>query len=119
MGDLSVTVKVDIGNIEKRFSSSSTSRARFAMANQMLTDMDKLVPKKRGNLRASGHVTGHGSSLTWDTPYARAQFYGMVGRAPGHRVRNYTTSGTNRRWDLIGKGRYMKSWQTIFKGALK
>jgi hypothetical protein len=119
MGDVSINVKVDLNKIEKQFGTFNITRARYAMANQALIDMNKLVPRRQGKLRASGHAAQDGSSVSWTTIYARAQFYGMVGRAPGHRVRKYTTPGTNRRWDLIGKARYMSQWQATLKKGLQ
>ena len=116
---ISIDVEVDIADIEKRFGTVNFNRARYAMANQMLTDMNELVPKDKGTLRASGHASRDGATLTWSTPYARAQFYGMVGRAPGHRVRQYTTKGTMRRWDLIVKSRFMGRWTETMKKGLQ
>lgn len=118
---ISIDVEVDIADIEKRFGTVNFNRARYAMANQMLDDMHKHIPNRDGKLSASGHASRDGATLTWSTPYARAQFYGMVGRAPGHRVRHYTKSKVpepGRRWDLIGKMRYMPRWQNTMKKEL-
>lgn len=49
-------------------------------------------------------VNSDGTSINYSAVYARAQFYGFVGPAPGYRVHNYTTPGTSRRWDLRLKG---------------
>nr|DAQ67668.1 MAG TPA: Minor capsid protein [Caudoviricetes sp.] len=70
--------------------------------------MEKYVPMLHTdastNLRSMSFVNSDGTSINYNAVYARAQFYGFVGRAPGHRVHNYTTPGTSRRWDLRLKG---------------
>jgi|SRR5699024_6946742 len=109
-------VVVDLDIPKKKMSQNSLERGRFALANQALADMSPFVPFKEDPLKMSGKVADDGKALTWDTPYARAQFYGFVGR--GYRVYNYTTPGTSRRWDLRAKGIHMRDWERAFiKGA--
>ena len=81
-------VKVNIKlNLDKRFSQAKLDKARYVMANQMMSDMDQFVPFKNGKLSQSAHINANGSEITYTTPYARAQFYGIVNGSP---VRNYT-----------------------------
>lgn len=75
------------------------------MANQALIEMQPYVPLRNNSLRDSGTVSSDGKSIQWHTPYARTQFYGIVN---GHRIRNYTTPGTGKRWDLRTKGNSSK-----------
>ncbi len=85
-------------------------------ANQALANMEQFVPKSENYLRDSGHVSGH--SIIYKTPYAKAQFYGLIGGK--YRVHHYTTPGTSRRWDLRLKGnqQLMKTVTHAFaKGA--
>lgn len=87
-------------------------------ANQALASMEQFVPliPDDGKLRDSGHVSGH--SIIYKTPYAKAQFYGLIGGK--YRVHHYTTPGTSRRWDLRLKGnqQLMKTVTHAFaKGA--
>ena len=56
--------------------------------------MDKYVPKDVGNLR--DNVTKTANSITYESPYAHAQYVGVVHGSP---VRNYTTPGTGSYWD--------------------
>ena len=58
--------------------------------------MDKYVPKDEGNLRTIVDIKN--DSITYESPYARYQYYGM--RDDGtHVVKNYTTPGTGPYWD--------------------
>lgn len=56
--------------------------------------MDKYVPKDTGVLRT---VVDKGADyITYEMPYAHAQYIGEVHGSP---VRNYTTPGTGSYWD--------------------
>lgn len=55
--------------------------------------MDKYVPKDIGNLR--NIVTRTANSITYEMPYAHAQYVGFT-KGP---VRRYTTPGTGPYWD--------------------
>ena len=56
--------------------------------------MDKYVPKDTGALREN--VTLTTNTITYEQPYAHAQYVGIVN---GHAVQNYTTPGTGPYWD--------------------
>ena len=56
--------------------------------------MDKYVPKDTGALRET--VTIDSNSITYEQPYAHAQYIGEVN---GGQVVNYTTPGTGPYWD--------------------
>lgn len=55
--------------------------------------MDKYVPKDNGILRTN--VTIKADSITYEQPYAHAQYVGYT-KGP---VKNYTTAGTGPYWD--------------------
>jgi hypothetical protein len=112
---MGVSINIDLGGVYKKLDASAVSRGQFAMANQMLSDMNPLVPALSNTLRTTGHVSGGGDSIIWNTKYAKAQFYGTNGRAV---FRNYSTPGTGSRWDLKGKGMYMDAWKRAYlRGA--
>lgn len=96
-----MTVKLHLENFDKY--SKRSDKARYEAANQAVMEMKQYVPfsgkSHMPNLRGSVTVSGDGRSIRYATPYAKAQFYGFVGKT-GARVRNYTTAGTSRRWDL-------------------
>lgn len=105
-------------NLDKRFSQAKLDKARYVMANQMMSDMDQFVPFKNGKLSQSAHINANGSEITYTTPYARAQFYGTVNGSP---VRNYTRSEhpqASKRWDLRAKALYSQKWANIAKKSL-
>ena len=56
--------------------------------------MDKYIPKDNGILRET--VTLTSDSITYEQPYAHAQYIGEVN---GGKVVNYTTPGTGPYWD--------------------
>lgn len=112
-----VKVNIDLKGVKKKFGAENVNRGRYALANQALADMNKFVPKDQTPLRLTGNVSGDGKEVTWNTPYAKAQFYGRVGKG-GYPVINYTTPGTGPRWDEKAKGIHMKAWKNAFvKGA--
>lgn len=104
---MGVSVKVDLGGVTRKLSQSNLQHGQYAMANQMLGDMNQFVPKKESSLRQTGHVSADGSEVIWDTPYARKQFYAPVGW-------KYSTPGTGPRWDLKAKPIYMNDWKKAF-----
>ncbi|MGX7232455.1 minor capsid protein [Enterococcus italicus] len=112
---MGVSVNVDLSGVKAKLSTQAVNRGRYAMANQMLSDMTPFVPRKEGSLRSTGSVDAQGESLSWHTQYGKAQFYGTNGKAT---FKKYSTPGTGKRWDLKAKGIYMDAWKREFlKGA--
>lgn len=112
---MSVKVTVSLDGVKQKLSASNFNRGRYAMSNQMVSDMTQFVPKKESSLRITGHASADGSELIWYTPYAKAQFYGSNGKAT---FSNYSTPGTGKRWDLKAKSLYMNDWKKAFmRGA--
>ena len=111
--------KVDVNlNLDRRFSDANVNKARYVMANQIMADMDQFVPYKVGTLSQSVHINADGSQITYTTPYARAQFYGIVNGSP---VRNYTRTEhprASKRWDLRAKSLYSQQWADMAKKSL-
>jgi hypothetical protein len=56
--------------------------------------MDKYIPRDTGMLR--DNITKTTNSITYESPYAHAQYVGIVHGSP---VKNYTTPGTGPYWD--------------------
>lgn len=75
-------------------------------ANQALQEMHNFVPMKRNHLRDSGTIDANGYTIHYAEPYAHAQFVGLIDNK--YPIRNYTTPGTGKRWDLRLKGDAMK-----------
>ena len=71
-------------------------RVQRFFTNTCYKHMDKYVPMDEGNLRTNVDIQP--STITYESPYARYQYYGI--REDGtHQVRNYTTPGTGTYWD--------------------
>ena len=68
-------------------------RIQRFFTNTCYKHMDKYVPKDNGDLRDI--VTLTANSITYESPYAHAQYVGFT-KGP---VRNYTTPGTGPYWD--------------------
>lgn len=105
-----ITVNVDLKGIERKVSPQAFARGQLALASQMKLDMERFVPMLEGHLRASATFDKDG--VTYDTPYARAQFYGSsYTKKTSFTFRRYTTSGTGKRWDLRASAIYMSDWE--------
>ena len=104
---MGVDVHIDLSGLNRKLSAESLKRARKLMANDALQAMDKWVPYLEGNLSKSTAVATDGSAIWYYMPYAKAQFYGLVGPEPGYPVHHYTTAThklASKRWDLKLKG---------------
>lgn len=110
-----MAVKVDFKGIKATTDRQARRRAQYAVGNQMLIDMNNHVPLDSSTLRQTGSVGKQGEELTWETKYAKAQFYGTNGKAV---FRNYTTPGTGSRWDLKASGMYMNDWEQVYLRGL-
>ena len=88
---IKIDVNINTDQINKRI-----DRARKPMANQLLLEADKYVPKKNGTLRQSGFVSSDGQSVIWNTPYAHYQYMGVS--KLGKTGWTYTTPGTGPKW---------------------
>lgn len=113
-----VTIKLDVAR--KKLSSQSLDRGRYALANQAMADMNQFVPMLSTALRQTASIDTDGKSITYNTPYAKAHFYGSRTTKDGKKIPfvNYTTPGTGPRWDLKAKSVFMSDWINAFtKGA--
>ena len=82
--------------IKARLGIEPNGRVQKFFTNTCYKHMDKYVPMREGNLRTIVDVKS--DSITYESPYARYQYYGM--REDGsHVVNNYTTPGTGPYWD--------------------
>lgn len=112
MADVRVTV--DLGGAEKKVSPQAMKRGKLAAGSEALLIMDSSVPLRAGGgaLRASGRVEPNGD-VSYNTVYARAQFYGTNGIVV---FRKYTTAGTGKRWDKPLKANINRLKRAAIKG---
>ena len=71
-------------------------RVQQFFTNTCYKHMDKYVPMNEGNLRINVDIKS--DSITYESPYARYQYYGIRGDGT-YQVNNYTTPGTGPYWD--------------------
>lgn len=86
--------------IKARLGIEPNGRVQTFFTNTCYKHMDKYVPmsdlESKGDLRTIVDIQS--DSITYESPYARYQYYGV--RADGtHKVKNYTTPGTGPYWD--------------------
>ena len=91
--------------IKVRLGIEPDGRVQKFFTNTCYKHMDKYVPKDEGNLRTVVDIQE--DSVTYESPYAKYQYYGM--RKDGSRVvRKYTTPGTGTYWDKRMKSAEIK-----------
>ena len=82
--------------IKARLGIEPNGKVQKFFTNTCYKHMDKYVPMDNGDLRTNVDIQPE--SITYESPYARYQYYGM--RDDGtHVVKNYTTPGTGTYWD--------------------
>ena len=115
MSDVNVTT--DLAKW-KSIITQATEDAAYALAEQMMNDSLDVIPRAEGMLRDSGKIEEiEGDvALTWETPYALYQWYGMWDNG-SHKVKNYTTPGTSKLWVEKARQKNQKNWTTVFENA--
>lgn len=83
-----------ISTIKANLGIEPNGKVQAYFTERCYTYMDKYVPKDMGTLRET--VTLTSNSITYEQPYAHAQYVGIVN---GGQVKNYTTPGTGPYWD--------------------
>lgn len=124
-----VSIKIDLKGIEKKVSPENFAKGKLAIANQAMLDMEQFVPKRKGELRSSGHVRQ--DSIIYATPYARIVYYGRKRKgffsdkqrkfffANKERLLSQKpTLGTGPRWDKKVSALYAKNWAEVGAKAM-
>ena len=90
-------VKINsLNKIKKRLKIDNNGPAQAFLVETCYKHMDKYVPMDEGNLRTIVDLTNH--SITYESPYAAYQYYGMR-KDKTHKVKHYTTPGSGPKWD--------------------
>ena len=82
--------------IKARLGIDPNGKVQKFFTNTCYKHMDKYVPKDEGNLRTIVDIESN--SITYESPYAAYQYYGMRNDKT-HKVKHYTTAGTGPKWD--------------------
>ena len=80
--------------IKARLGIDPNGRVQKFFANTCYKHMDKYVPLDKGDLRTN--VSVKADSITYESPYARYQYYGI---SKSGKPLNYRTPGTGDYWD--------------------
>ena len=83
-----------ISEIKARLGIDVDGRVQRFFTDTCARHMDKYIPRDTGMLRTNINKTAN--SITYESPYAHAQYIGNVKGSP---VVNYTTAGTGPYWD--------------------
>lgn len=124
-----VSIKIDLKGVEKKVSPENFAKGKLAIANQAMLDMEQFIPKRKGELRSSGHVRQ--DSIIYATPYARIVYYGRKRKgffsdkqrkfffANKERLLSQKpTLGTGPRWDKKASALYAKNWAEVGAKAM-
>lgn len=139
---MGIEIKSDLSDVSNKFSPDGIAFAKKALANQILIDTDKYIPRStpnaltnndmRGNLRADVKVSDDGSKITWGASYAYYQYYRKLNFKPmkertekqrkfffankdfllAHK--GYSTQGTGPQWFETSKQANLNRWLTVF-----
>lgn len=104
---MGIKVNVDLSKFNQKFSQTALNKARKLALNDAHQAMDKYVPYLHGDLSKTSVLSVDGTAVIYTMPYAKAQFYGLVGPKPGYPVTHWTTAThpqASKRWDLKVKG---------------
>lgn len=115
---MGVNVNANLSGMMRKLNNANMTNARRKVLNQMESDMQPFVPFDQGNLMHNVSMSLDATSLIYHVPYAKAQFYGIVG---GHPVVQYTRSvhpKAAKRWDLKAKSQYGKDWVKVAGRAI-
>lgn len=119
-----VNVKIDLSGIEKKVSPENFAKGQLAIAEQMVLDMERFVPKRNGELRSKVDVRK--GSIVYKQPYARLLFYGKKRKGFfSEKQRRFffankkrllsqkPTPGTGPRWDKKAAALHSKKWGDV------
>lgn len=89
-----------------------TERRQAALDIQVLKDSNFFIPKDEGTLEASGVIASGGGKITWNTPYARTQYYERPNKSLD------TNPNARMKWFEVAKSTWLNLWLKIV-GASK
>ncbi len=106
---MSVDVYINIDGVRQKLSRQNMLAGRRTFANQAMADMNQFVPAKEFILRNTVTLALDGSTINYNTPYAKKQYT--------IQHKSYTTPGTGPYWDKKAQGLFMSDWEKAFLGG--
>ncbi len=107
----STVVTFDKTTIKAKLNVQS-GKARMILAQQVLKDSNFFAPMDSGDLIKSGVTSSIGDEITWNTPYARAQYHGLPNKSTD------MNPNASMKWFEVAKAKWAKSWANLFKRGL-
>ena len=101
-----VKVEFDKTKVKAKIS-SNVNRAQMALSVQVLKDSNYYCPDAEGTLMRSGRVEDSGTAVSWDTPYARAQYHGFPNK------RKDKNPNALMKWFEAAKAVKLKAWEAL------
>lgn len=116
-GGITFTVRADFDDAAaKARISAAVHRAQMKLDQQVIADSNYYVPKKTSTLEKSAQIkTVIGSGLVvWQTPYARAQYYGV-----SFDHSKQLNPNACAKWFEAAKARKMEQWRKLVDDTVK
>ena len=107
---MSIRVNFDRNLIQTRLN-DLVDKGQYALANQVYADTQRFVPFLSGDLRNQSNLSFDFKSISWNTPYARRQYYNVGA--------NFSEPGTGAKWDELAKQAYIQSWIDVTRRAMR
>lgn len=106
------TKAVEVNINERQIINKTNNAASHAVAvltNQVLKDSNYYIPLDTGSLKNSGIISTKLNSgfVTWRTPYARAQYYGLPNKS-----KEYNPNAACK-WFEVAKSKNMAQWEKL------
>ena len=101
-----VTIEFDKTKVKAKIA-SNVSRAQLALSVQVLKDSNYYCPDAEGTLMRSGRVEDSGTAVSWDTPYARAQYHGFPNK------RKDKNPNAMMKWFERAKSTKLNEWEAL------
>lgn len=105
-------VTFDKSKLKAKINTAASSGQR-ALAQQILKDSNFFIPKDEGTLERSGVIATDASFVSWNTPYARAQYHGLPNKSTD------MNPNASMKWFEVARSRYLPVWIKIFKAVMK
>lgn len=109
-------VRVDLSQVEKRFSESSLRKKQAEFAKRVAFEMRAYVPEDAGTLRDSEPLSSdyEGGTIEWQTPYAR-----RVHDLPQSSIKTTKNPRARAAWPEAAKGERLESWRSFAAALMK
>ncbi|MFT8477727.1 MAG: minor capsid protein [Liquorilactobacillus sp.] len=116
---MGIKVSSNLSALNNIKNAAESARVVAPALSQMEMDMQRFVPYRQGNLTRDSYVNTQNRQIVYKMPYAKAQFYGVVGGK--YPIENYTTTThpqAGKRWDLRGKATFGDDWKQVIANSL-